>query len=56
LPKKLPRGFAQIFFGGKLSFVFSRPCPTPPNAGDTKELSLFLLLEIKIFGIIILKV
>jgi hypothetical protein len=39
-PSFLPAclGFAPIFFGGKLLFIFSRPCPAPPNAGDTKEL------------------
>ena len=39
-PSFLPAclGFAQIFFGGNLLFIFSRPCPPTSNAGDTKEL------------------
>jgi hypothetical protein len=34
-------GLRQDFFGGKL-FIFSRPCPAIPNAGDTEEPLLYL--------------
>ena len=30
------------FFGRNLPFIFSRPCPAAPNAGDTKELPYWI--------------
>jgi len=31
-------GLRPVFFGGKLSFLFSRLCPAHPDVDDNKEL------------------